>query len=113
MANGGHVQPGGERIKPSKSAEICGGLRIQRGQELFPVTVLAEKLGSAAIAQTLYQEAKQGMATRDEQGQLLNTTPALDKQPDKKTRIILSNLSNEIHEPVFICRFQKTCPELP
>jgi len=90
MVNGGHVQLNGERIKASKAVQLGDELRIQRGQELFIVlvTTLAEKRGSAAIVQTLYQETQQSMADREEQRQLLklNKSPAPDKRPDKKAR---------------------------
>ncbi len=90
MINGGHVQLNGERVKASKPIQTGDELRIQRGQELFSVTVtgLAEKRGSAAIAQTLYHETEQSMADREEQRQLrkLNKSPAPDKRPDKKSR---------------------------
>jgi len=92
MVNGGHVQLNGERIKPSKAIEIGDELHIQRGQEQFIVTVtgLAEKRGSAAIAQTLYQENGASIAAREEQRQLRKfhaaSSPAPDKRPDKKAR---------------------------
>jgi len=90
MVSGGHVQLNSERIKPSKAVEAGDELRIQRGQELFTITVtgLAEKRGSAAIAQTLYQETEQSITNREEQRQLrkLNASPAPDKRPDKKAR---------------------------
>jgi len=92
MVNGGHVQLNGERIKPSKAIEIGDELHIRRGQEQFIITVtgLAEKRGSAAIAQTLYQETGASVAAREEQRQLRKfraaSSPAPDKRPDKKAR---------------------------
>ncbi len=90
MVSGGHVQLNGERVKASKAVQIGDTLHIQRGQELFIVTVsgLAEKRGSAAIAQTLYQESEQSIMAREEQRQQrkLNKSPAPDKRPDKKAR---------------------------
>ncbi len=90
MVSGGHVQLNGERIKASKAVATGDELRIQRGQEQFIVTVtgLAEKRGSAAVAQTLYQETEQSKADREAQQQMrkLNVTPAPDKRPDKKAR---------------------------
>jgi len=90
MVNGGHVQLNGERVKASKAIEPGDELRIQRGQELFIVTItaLAEKRGSAVVAQTLYQESEQSIMAREEQRQQrkLNKPPAPDKRPDKKSR---------------------------
>jgi len=90
MVGGGHVQLNGERVKASKAVQAGDELRIQRGQELFIVivTALADKRGSAAVAQTLYQETEQSCADREEQRQLrkLNASPAPEKRPDKKAR---------------------------
>jgi len=92
MVNGGHIHMNGERIKASKNIQAGDELRIQRGQELFVVTVtgLAEKRGSATVAQSLYQETEQSIAAREEQKQLRKyhaaSSPAPDKRPDKKAR---------------------------
>ncbi|MDQ6996106.1 MAG: RNA-binding S4 domain-containing protein [Mariprofundus sp.] len=90
IVNGGHVQLNGEHTKASKAVHSGDELRIQRGQELFVVTVtaLAEKRGSASIAQSLYQETDASIAIREEQRQLrkFNASPAPDKRPDKRAR---------------------------
>jgi len=92
MVNAGHVQINGERSKASKTVQAGDELRINRSQELFTVTVtaLAEKRGSAAIAQSLYQETEQSIAAREEQKQLRKFhaafSPAPNKRPDKKAR---------------------------
>lgn len=92
MVSGGHVQINGDRAKASRAVQIGDTLSIQREQELFIVTVtgLAEKRGSAAIAQTLYQETAASVATRAAQQQLRKlhaaSAPAPEKRPDKKAR---------------------------
>ena len=92
MVNGGHVQINGERIKASRTVKVGEQLNIVRNQEQFIVTItgLAEKRGSAAVAQTLYQETEQSIAARQEQNQLRKfnaaSAPAPDKRPDKKAR---------------------------
>jgi len=92
MVNAGHIQINGERIKASKTVQPGDELRIHRGQELFVVIVtgLAEKRGSATMAQTLYKETAQSIAMREEQSQLRKfhaaSSPAPDKRPDKKAR---------------------------
>jgi len=92
MVSAGHIQMNGERIKPSKSVQIDDELRIRREQEMFIVTVtgLAEKRGSATVAQSLYQETEQSIAAREEQKQLRKlhaaSSPAPKKRPDKKAR---------------------------
>ncbi|MDQ6997613.1 MAG: S4 domain-containing protein [Mariprofundus sp.] len=90
MVNGGHVQCNGDRLKPSKGVQIGDMLKIVRGQELYSITVtgLAEKRGSATIAQSLYQEDEESIKARQEQHQLrkLNASPDPDRRPDKKAR---------------------------
>ena len=92
MVNGGHIQMNGERIKPSKAVQIGDELRIRREQDMFIVTVtgLAEKRGSATVAQSLYHETEQSIAAREEQKQLRKlhaaSSPAPNKRPDKKAR---------------------------
>ncbi len=92
MVNGGHIHINGERIKASKTVQSGDELRINRGQELFTVVVIgmAEKRGSATVAQSLYRETEQSVAAREEQKQLRKyhaaSSPAPDKRPDKKAR---------------------------
>jgi len=92
IVNGGHVQIGGKCAKASMSVQAGDTVTIQRNQEQFVVIVtgLAAKRGSAAIAQTLYQETGQSIAAREEQYQLRKlhaaSVPAPDKRPDKKAR---------------------------
>ena len=90
MVNGGHVQCNGERLKPSKGIHVGDVLNIVRNQEQFIITVtgLAEKRGSATVAQSLYQEDEQSINAREEQQQLrkLAASPAPDRRPDKKAR---------------------------
>ncbi|MFQ5519137.1 MAG: RNA-binding S4 domain-containing protein [Mariprofundus sp.] len=90
MVNGGHVHMNGERIKASKAVQVGDVLSIQRGQERFIITVtaLAEKRGSATMAQALYQETEASIKAREKQKLLrkLHAPPAPQKRPDKKAR---------------------------
>jgi len=92
MVSGGHIQLNGGRAKASRPVQIGDTVIIQRDQEQFTVTVtgLAEKRGSAVIAQTLYQETKLSITARESQNQLRKlhaaSAPAPDKRPDKKAR---------------------------
>ncbi|OIO66811.1 MAG: RNA-binding protein [Zetaproteobacteria bacterium CG_4_9_14_3_um_filter_49_83] len=92
MVSAGHVQMNHERVKPSRGVQVGVTLTIQRNQERFIVTItaLAEKRGSAAIAQTLYIETEQSLAARETQNELHKmhafNGPAPDKRPDKKAR---------------------------
>ena len=92
MVNGGHVQLNGKRIKASKTVQSGDELSIVNGQERFIVTVvgLAEKRGSATVAQSLYHESDQSIAAREKQRQLRKfkaaSAPSPDQRPDKKAR---------------------------
>jgi len=92
MVSGGHVQVNGERVKASKKVGCGDILTIVRGDETFTVTVtgMAEKRGSAAIAQTLYEESKESLKARERQKELRRmdaaSAPAPKKRPDKKSR---------------------------
>jgi len=89
---GGHVWLNGTRAKPAKHVQIGDALSIQKDQiqiELV-VTGLAEKRGSATVAQGLYEETPQSIERRlalAEQHRLhAASSPAPDKRPDKRNR---------------------------
>jgi ribosome-associated heat shock protein Hsp15 len=88
--NGGHVQLNGESVKPSKQVECGDELTILREHERFIITVtgLAEKRGSAAIAQTLYEETEESLKARETERERrrLDAASAPKKRPDKKAR---------------------------
>lgn len=92
MVNGGHVQLNGERVKPAKAVQKGDVLSIVRGQETFVVMVtgLAEKRGSAEIAQGLYEESAASVVAREKQRELRKldaaSGPAPKNRPDKKSR---------------------------
>lgn len=92
MVNGGHVQMHGERLKASRQISCGDQLTIVRAQESFTITItgLAEKRGSAAIAQGLYEESEESLKARERQRELHRldaaNAPAPKKRPDKKAR---------------------------
>lgn len=90
QVNGGHVQLGGESVKPSRKVECGDELTILRGDERFVITItgVAEKRGSAAIAQTLYEESEASLKAREDERQRrrLDRSTAPKKRPDKKAR---------------------------
>jgi ribosome-associated heat shock protein Hsp15 len=89
---GGHVDLNGIRSKPSKMVQVGDVLQIKRNMDVYVITVLglAEKRGSATIAQALYQESEQSLQAREklnEQRKMLAASaPRPDKRPDKKAR---------------------------
>jgi ribosome-associated heat shock protein Hsp15 len=66
---GGHVQVGGERVKPAKEVRVGDTLDIRRGEVRWTVLVtgIAERRGSAAAAAELYDETAESLAAREQQ----------------------------------------------
>jgi len=89
---GGHVCLNGMRSKPAKEVKRGDVLNIKKGLEIFEITVLAlaEKRGSATIAQGLYEESDASLQARakvrEQQKMHAASAPAPDKRPDKKAR---------------------------
>jgi len=89
---GGHVWLNGARIKPSKGIRIGDKVTIQKASEQFTihVTGLAEKRGSATVAQTLYEESAASIAARAKLAEARKfraaSAPAPEKRPDKRAR---------------------------
>ena len=92
MIDGGKVFYNGQRSKSGKAVNIGDIIKIRQGYEEKEViiTALAEKRRDATFAQTLYQETKESIESREKnslarkQGILLS--PASDTKPDKKQR---------------------------
>lgn len=63
---GGRIRLNGERTKPSRGVKIGDTLKIDNGSTEWEVKVqgLADKRGSASIAQTLYAETEESMQER-------------------------------------------------
>lgn len=69
--DGGKVRLNGERIKPARGVKPGDTLEIDNGSTEWEVVVrdLADKRGSAAIAQTLYQETERSVAEREKKAE--------------------------------------------
>jgi len=81
---GGHVWLNGTRAKPAKHVQIGDALSIQKDQiqiELV-VTGLAEKRGSATVAQSIERR----LALAEQHRLHAASSPAPDKRPDKRNR---------------------------
>lgn len=102
MIDGGKVFYNGQRTKSGKAVSIGDIIKIRQGFEQKEVTViaLADKRSDATFAQTLYQESKESIETREKnslarkQGILLS--PASDTKPDKKQRRKLREFKERI-----------------
>ena len=64
---GGHVQVGGERVKPAKEVRVGDTLEIRRGEIRWTVVVtgVADRRGSASVAAGLYEETAESLAARE------------------------------------------------
>lgn len=69
--DGGKVRLNGERVKPARSVKAGDTLNIDNGSTEWEVVVqaLAEKRGSASIAQTLYTETEKSIAERQKKAE--------------------------------------------
>lgn len=102
MIDGGKVFYNGQRTKSGKSVAIDDKIRIRQGFEEKEVTViaLADKRRDATFAQTLYEETKESLQSRErnalarKQGILLS--PASETKPDKKQRRQLRQFKERI-----------------
>jgi ribosome-associated heat shock protein Hsp15 len=89
---GGHILINGVRAKASKLVKLNDEIRIQKESESFTVIVtgLAEKRGSAKVAQSLYVETPESLKFRAEcnEQKKFQTyfAPSPDKRPDKRDR---------------------------
>ena len=65
---GGHVHVGGERVKPARPVAVGDRLEIRRGDERWVVVVtgIADRRGSAKVAQTLYEETPESREAREQ-----------------------------------------------
>lgn len=94
----GKVEMQGQAIKASKMIKIQDQLCITRGKELFEITVtgIAQKRGSASLAQSLYSESDASCEKREaerERNKMANAgyqAPA--KKPDKRARKLILRL---------------------
>lgn len=86
----GKVHYNGTRAKTSKTVAIGAEIRIRQGFDEKTVLVqqLSEQRGPASIAQQLYVETEQSIASREANAQQRKNVQfhAPDQRPDKKER---------------------------
>jgi ribosome-associated heat shock protein Hsp15 len=66
--SGGKVHLNDHRVKPARAVSVGDSLTIHRGYDEYVVTILglAEKRGSAKVAQTLYEETDESIYRREQ-----------------------------------------------
>lgn len=90
--DGGKIQLNGIRVKPAKDVKIGDRVDIQIADSRYTVIVrgIAEKRGSATIAQGLYEETPESIAAREagHEERRLAATPGADLhgRPTKRDR---------------------------
>lgn len=93
--DGGKVRLNGERIKPARSVKAGDTLDIDNGSTEWEVVVrgLADKRGSATVAQTLYSETEQSIARRQQKVEqrkfFLDPGESIKGRPTKRDRRLL------------------------
>lgn len=99
--DGGKIQLNGIRVKPAKEVKIGDTVDIQLAETHFKVVVkgIADKRGSAPVAQGLYEETADSIAARQnqkEQRQLAATPGAdLHGRPTKRDRRQMGRFTGE------------------
>jgi ribosome-associated heat shock protein Hsp15 len=89
---GGKVEINGESAKPSRSVKLGDRIRLRLGPVEYRLTVtgIAERRGSAAVAQSLYAESPESIAERERVAaqRRFAAAPAYEEKgrPSKKDR---------------------------
>ena len=97
----GKIKVSGQKCKPSRNVQLGDVVTIKKGDLLWHVNVtgVAEKRGSATIAQTLYEETAESIKQRESQTLLkkaeYHSTPKPDKRPTKKQRRDIKSFKNQ------------------
>ena len=97
---GGKVQLNGIRVRPAKDVKIGDRVDIQLTEARFSVIVtgIAEKRGSAGVAQTLYAETPESAAAREaaREERKLSATPGADLhgRPTKRDRRLIGRFTD-------------------
>ena len=98
---GGKVQLNGIRVKPAKDVKTGDRVDIQIADSRYTVIVrgIAEKRGSATIAQGLYEETPESIAAREagHEERRLAATPGADLhgRPTKRDRRQIGRFTGE------------------
>ena len=99
--DGGKIQLNGIRVKPAKDVKIGDRVDIQIADSRYTVIVrgIAEKRGSATIAQGLYEETPESIAAREagHEERRLAATPGADLhgRPTKRERRQIGRFTGE------------------
>ena len=96
----GKVEVGGQRPKSSRAVRVGDALRVQRGDEVFEISVLglSDTRGPAPVAQALYAETDASKLAREEQRKQRAAArdgyQAPEHKPDKRARRLIRALGD-------------------
>ena len=99
--SGGKVQLNGNRAKPGRTIETGDELRIQRGEDVFEITIAepSSRRGPATVARTLYEESEENRTKREhleEERKLSRQQHATrERRPDKRQRRRIVRFKNK------------------
>lgn len=92
------MEVNGTRAKPAKDIKVGDELRVRLGpyEHLLVVRALADRRGSATVAQSLYEETPQSVAARERLRESHRLAPAMfvyeeKGRPTKKDRRALAD----------------------
>ncbi|TNC80315.1 MAG: ribosome-associated heat shock protein Hsp15 [Oleiphilus sp.] len=98
---GGKAHYNGQRSKPGKLVEVGATIKVRQGwfDKVVIVRSLSDKRQTASIAQTLYEETPESIASREQQLQerkaLAATRPMPLKRPNKRDRRMIHRFKNQ------------------
>lgn len=99
--DGGKVEVNGERTKRSKLVQASDRIRLREGPLEWQLTVrdVAQRRGSAQIAQQLYEESEESVARRETVRTQLRSMPTAfafgDSRPGKRDRREIRKLKGD------------------
>ncbi|MDX1668654.1 MAG: RNA-binding S4 domain-containing protein [Limnobacter sp.] len=97
QVEGGKVKCNGDRVKPAYHVQVGDQLVVPKGWDevTLHVTALADRRGSATVAQSLYQETEESRLKREERARnrslLKDPSREIKARPTKKDRRILED----------------------
>lgn len=90
--NGGHIEINGNRVKPSRPAQVEDVLTVRKGPYTYTLIIegISDRRGSAKVAQTLYRETEASVSERQRLAGELKTRAAQimydPGKPDPRTQ---------------------------
>jgi ribosome-associated heat shock protein Hsp15 len=100
MVEQGKIKVEGQKCKPSRNIAVGNQISIKKNDQIWVVNVLelAEKRGSATVAQSLYEETEDSIQQREATLLLkkmeFHSAPKPDKRPTKKQRRDIKNFKS-------------------